>query len=54
MKEGRIVEQGTFAQLYRKPSHPYTRSLVRASRTVDLDGTFDWQEPVHVMEEFVR
>jgi ABC-type glutathione transport system ATPase component len=29
MKAGQIVEQGSFAQLYRNPSHPYTRAMLR-------------------------
>jgi ABC-type glutathione transport system ATPase component len=29
MKAGQIVEQGTFAQLYRNPSHSYTRAMLR-------------------------
>lgn len=31
MREGRIVEQGTFAQLYVAASDPYTRALLRPS-----------------------
>jgi len=29
MKDGRIVEQGSFIQLYRSPSDPYTRAMLR-------------------------
>lgn len=29
MKEGRIVEQGRFAELYSRPSQPYTRWMLR-------------------------
>lgn len=29
MKDGKIVEEGRFAQLYRNPSHPYTRTMLR-------------------------
>lgn len=29
MKDGRIVEEGSFTQLYRSPSHPYTRAMLR-------------------------
>jgi len=32
MTEGRIVEEGPAAQILQEPSHPYTRSLVTASR----------------------
>jgi peptide/nickel transport system ATP-binding protein len=31
MKEGRIVEQGSFEALYHRPSHPHTQSLLRAN-----------------------
>lgn len=31
MKEGRIVEQGRFAELYSRPSHAYTRWMLRRS-----------------------
>jgi peptide/nickel transport system ATP-binding protein len=29
MREGQIVEEGSFAQVYRNPRHPYTRSMLR-------------------------
>jgi ABC-type dipeptide/oligopeptide/nickel transport system ATPase component len=29
MEAGEIVEQGSFAQLYHNPSHPYTRAMLR-------------------------
>jgi ABC-type glutathione transport system ATPase component len=54
MKEGQIVEQGTFAQLYRKPSHAYTRSLVRARGSAESQDSHDWHEPIHAQEEFAR
>jgi len=28
MKDGRIIEQGKFAQIYQNPSHPYTRAML--------------------------
>jgi ABC-type glutathione transport system ATPase component len=31
MKTGEIVEEGSFAQLYHNPSHPYTRAMLRRS-----------------------
>jgi ABC-type glutathione transport system ATPase component len=34
MKEGRIVEQGSFGELYRAPKHAYTSALLRRSRPV--------------------
>jgi ABC-type glutathione transport system ATPase component len=54
MKEGQILEQGTFAQLFRKPTYAYTRSLVRANRGADLDDSHDWHAALHATEEFVR
>lgn len=41
MKEGQIIEQGSFTALYRNPSHPYTRALMQAKsrRTVDSAAT---------------
>jgi ABC-type glutathione transport system ATPase component len=29
MREGLIVEEGSFAQIYQNPHHPYTRSMLR-------------------------
>ncbi|MGH9712971.1 MAG: ABC transporter ATP-binding protein [Candidatus Acidiferrales bacterium] len=29
MKDGQIVEEGSFGQLYRRPTHPYTRTMLR-------------------------
>ena len=54
MKDGQIVEQGTFAEIYRKPSHPYTRSLVRARGSAESQDSHDWHEPIHAQEEFAR
>jgi ABC-type glutathione transport system ATPase component len=54
MKDGQIVEHGTFAQLYRKPSNPYTRSLVRARGSAESQDSHDWHEPIHAQEEFAR
>ncbi|HEY0703969.1 MAG TPA: ABC transporter ATP-binding protein [Candidatus Acidoferrales bacterium] len=31
MEHGKIVEQGTFEQMYRKPAHPLTRTMLRAA-----------------------
>jgi ABC-type glutathione transport system ATPase component len=32
MKDGEIVEEGSFDQMYRSPVHPYTRALLRRDR----------------------
>jgi len=41
MENGRIVEQGSFEQLYRNPSHACTRAMLRTtpapSATEDMD-----------------
>jgi len=43
MTEGRIVEEGPAAQILQEPSHPYTRSLVAASRR--SAGGRAWRQP---------
>jgi ABC-type dipeptide/oligopeptide/nickel transport system ATPase component len=35
MADGRIVEHGTFAELYRNPSHEITRAMLRTSSLAD-------------------
>src|SRR6202522_915974 len=35
MEQGRIVEQGRFEGLYRRPSHPCTRAMLRAPMAAD-------------------
>ncbi len=32
LQDGRVVEEGPFAELIANPRHPYTRSLVEAVR----------------------
>jgi peptide/nickel transport system ATP-binding protein len=39
MLEGAVVEQGTTAQVYRKPTRDYTRRLVAAVPRIDRGGT---------------
>ena len=39
MHEGRIVEQRTAGDLFRKPAHPYTRKLLAAIPRVDTIRT---------------
>lgn len=36
MKDGVVVEQGTPADIFDRPQHPYTRELVSAFRAIDL------------------
>jgi len=38
MKDGRIIEQGSFDKLYSNPSHPYTKALLRRDRSVKSGG----------------
>jgi len=40
MKDGRIVEEGEFAQLYRDPSHPYTRTMLRRNAADRVKESF--------------
>jgi microcin C transport system ATP-binding protein len=35
MKEGKIVEQGAVARVYRAPEHPYTKALLEAQPRID-------------------
>ena len=42
MRDGRIVEQGTVEDLYRRPTHPYTRQLFES--TPDLAAVEDARE----------
>ena len=37
MQRGRVVEQNTAAELFRQPSHPYTRSLLAAVPTMQTE-----------------
>jgi peptide/nickel transport system ATP-binding protein len=41
MREGRIVEQGPPARVFRSPSHPYTASLMAALPRLPRKGTAD-------------
>jgi ABC-type glutathione transport system ATPase component len=44
MKDGRIVEQGRFEDLYWKSSHPYTKTLLRRNSAVGTDAESELQE----------
>ena len=37
MKDGRIVERGTFSAIMRAPQHPYTKELVAAAQAMEVD-----------------
>jgi peptide/nickel transport system ATP-binding protein len=37
MRDGRIVETGDVRQIFRAPAHPYTRTLIESSPTLDVN-----------------
>ncbi len=41
MQRGNLVEQGTPADIFTNPRHPYTRTLLSA--VLDLDGKFPFE-----------
>jgi ABC-type glutathione transport system ATPase component len=43
MANGRIVEQGSFAQLYRKPSHACTRAMLRTATPASIAANVDFE-----------
>jgi ABC-type glutathione transport system ATPase component len=43
MERGRIVEQGRFEDLYRKPSHACTRAMLRTSAATDAVEDLDFE-----------
>ena len=43
MAQGRIVEQGQFRELYRNPSHAYTRAMLRTDAPVDIVEDLDFE-----------
>jgi len=53
MKDGGIVEEGTFDQLYRNPSHGYTRALLRRGSHV-RNPHFDSEPELQAEEQLVR
>jgi len=55
MKSGRIVEEGSFEQLYRHSSRPYTRAILRRSpRAIDAHIDIDSQAEIPGQEQLVR
>jgi ABC-type glutathione transport system ATPase component len=42
MKDGQIIEEGRFAQLYWNPSHAYTKSVLRSEAPIHKAGDFDF------------
>ena len=39
MENGHLVEQGTVAQVFANPQHPYTRKLIDSRPVRDVDGS---------------
>ncbi|WP_082074610.1 ABC transporter ATP-binding protein [Martelella endophytica] len=42
---GRIVEEGPSEQVFRSPAHPYTKALLAAKETIDVDGLIAGEVP---------
>jgi peptide/nickel transport system ATP-binding protein len=42
MKDGQIIEEGSFAQLYWNPSNNYTRSILRSESPIHEPGDLDY------------
>ena len=53
MKEGRIVEQGRFDELYHSPKHAYTRWMLRRTRRT-VDAQTETESEIFAAEQVVR
>ena len=40
MRAGRVVEQGRTAEIFERPTHPYTKALMAAA--LDIEAAEDW------------
>jgi len=52
MKDGQVIEQGLFEELYWKPSHPYTRALLRRNSAAAAGADVATKSIAH--EQLVR
>jgi ABC-type glutathione transport system ATPase component len=43
MERGEIVEQGTFEQMFRRPAHPLTRTMLRSAAAASAQENLDFE-----------
>ncbi|MHB8542152.1 MAG: ABC transporter ATP-binding protein [Candidatus Acidiferrales bacterium] len=53
MKDGRIVEEGNFKEIYRNPRHDYTRAILRRAAG-RMENHFDAKAEIIAEEQLVR